>query len=121
MGSLAVVVFDVGLQHRSKMPFAQEEYPVEALGAEGPDEPFGIGVGLRGPPRSAQDLDPFGPEDLVEDGAEPLVPVMNQVVDRFITAFSCLGSGSGRFGRTRWHWRRRRSPRRRGPSSCAGR
>ena len=82
MGSLAVVVLDVRLQHRAEMSFAQKEHPIEALGADRSDEPFGIGVGLRRPPRSAQDLDPLGPEYLVEDGAEPLVPVMNQVADR---------------------------------------
>ena len=46
--ALAVVVLDVGLQHRAKMPLAQDEHPVEALGADRPDESFGIGVGLRG-------------------------------------------------------------------------
>src|SRR5665811_24591 len=73
------------------MPFAQKGQPIEALGAESPDEPFGIGVGLRCPPRRAQDLDPLGAEYLVEDWAESLVPVMNQVANRFIVAFSRLG------------------------------
>jgi len=38
MESLAVVVLDVFLQHRSEMPFAQEEHPIEALGADRPHE-----------------------------------------------------------------------------------
>lgn len=98
MGSLAVVVLDIGLQHRSKMPFAQDENSIEALGANRSDEPFGIGVGLRCPPRRAQDLDPLGPEDLVEDWAEPLVPVMNQVADRCVAVFSRLGQVPGDLG-----------------------
>src|SRR5271170_6131162 len=77
------------------MSFAQKEHPIEALGADRSDEPFGIGIGLRCPPRSAQDLDPLGPEYLVEDGAEPLVPVMNQVADRSIVGFSRLGQVPG--------------------------
>src|ERR1700691_687397 len=80
------------------MPFAQEEHPVEAFGAERPDEPFGIGVRLRCPPRRAQDLDPLGPEYLVEDWAEPLVPVMYQVADRVVASFSRLGQVPGDFG-----------------------
>ena len=59
MGSLAVVVLDVGLQHRSKMPLAQEEHPIEALGADRPDEPFGIGVGLRCPEVSEYSISPL--------------------------------------------------------------
>src|SRR6202035_1862698 len=98
MGSLAVVVLDVSLQHRSKMPLAQEEYPIEALGADRPDEPFGIGVGPRCPPRCAQDLDTLGSEYLIEDWAEPLVPVMNQVADRCVAVFSRLGQVPGDLG-----------------------
>ena len=108
-GSLAVVVLDVRLQHRSKMPFAQEEHPIEALGADRPDEPFGIGVGLGCPPRRAQDLDLLGADYLVEDGQNRLSRVMNQVADRFTVAFP----PSVRFRaiwRTRRRWRRRRSP-----------
>jgi hypothetical protein len=45
MGSLAVVVLDVRLQHRAKMAFAQKEQPIEALGADRSDEPFGIADG----------------------------------------------------------------------------
>jgi len=80
------------------MAFAQEEHPIEALGADGPDESFGIGVGLRCPPRRAQDLDPLSPEYLVEDWAESLVPVMDQVPDRPIVAFSRPGEVSGDLG-----------------------
>jgi hypothetical protein len=80
------------------MAFAQEEHPVEALGADRPDEPFGIGVGLRCPPGRAQDLDPLGAEYLVKDWAESLVPVMDQVADRAIVAFSRLGQVSGDLG-----------------------
>ena len=56
------------------MAFAQKEHPIDELGADRPDEPFGIGIGLRCPPWSAKDLDPLGPEYLVEDWAESLVP-----------------------------------------------
>jgi hypothetical protein len=46
----------------------------------------------------AQDLDPLGPEYLVEDWAESFVPVMHQVADRPVVAFSCLAQVSGDLG-----------------------
>jgi hypothetical protein len=50
------------------------------------------------PPRRAQDLDPLGPEHLVEDWAESFVPVMNQIADRFTVAFTGLGQLPGDLG-----------------------
>ncbi len=80
------------------MSFAQKEHPIEALGADRPNEPFGIGVGLRCPPWCAQDLDPLGAKYLVENWAESLVPIMNQVANRLVMAFSRLGQVSGDLG-----------------------
>ena len=80
------------------MPFAQEENPIEALGADRPDEPFGIGIGLGCPPRCAKDLDALGAKYLVENWAESLVPIMNQVANRLAMAFSRLGQASGDLG-----------------------
>jgi hypothetical protein len=42
VGSLLVVVIDVCFQHGLEMTFAEDKDPVEALGANGPDEALGI-------------------------------------------------------------------------------
>ena len=41
-------------------------------------------------PRGAQDLDSFGAEHFVEDGTEPLVPIVHQVLDLCGSALSCF-------------------------------
>jgi hypothetical protein len=59
------------------MASVHDQRVIEAFRPDRPHEPLGVGVGLRCPPRSAQDLDPFGAEYLVEDWAESLIPVMD--------------------------------------------
>ena len=84
MWSLVVVVVDVGVEHAPQVCFAEDEDAVEALGAHGADEPFGICVGLRCAPRRTQDLDLFSVEDVIEGGTEPFVAVVDQEPDRAV-------------------------------------
>jgi hypothetical protein len=49
---------------------AEDQQPVQTLGSDGADEPFGVGVGLRRPDRCPDHPDPFALEDLVEGDAE---------------------------------------------------
>ncbi|MGB7051906.1 MAG: hypothetical protein WBG41_10075 [Acidimicrobiales bacterium] len=66
------------------MAFVQNEDPVEALISDGPDEPLGVGIGSRYPPRRAKDPDPLGLEHLVKGGAEPVITVVDEKLDRTI-------------------------------------
>jgi hypothetical protein len=47
VGALAVVVRDVGAQHLLEVAAAENQEPVETLGADGADEALGVGVRLR--------------------------------------------------------------------------
>jgi len=51
---------------------------VQALRADGRDDPFGVGVGVRGPDRSQDHLGPLRAEDLVEGSDELGVPVADE-------------------------------------------
>ena len=66
MRALAVVVLDVLAQDALELAPAQDQQPVEALLAQRADEALGVRVGVRRPERRPDDLDPLGPEDLVE-------------------------------------------------------
>jgi hypothetical protein len=96
--SFPVVVLDVDLEHRSEMTFVDYQQTVEALSANRPAEPFGICIGSGRSPRGAQDLDAFGTGDLIEDGTEPLVPIVHQVldpVDPVVSRFAQVPSNLG--------------------------
>ena len=69
---LVVVVVDVGVEHPPQVCFAEDEDAVEALGAHGADESFGVCVGFRSAPRRTQYLDVFAAEDFVEGAANHL-------------------------------------------------
>jgi hypothetical protein len=73
-------VLDIGLEHRGEMTLVDDEKPVETL-ADRPDESLGVRVGSGRSLWSAEYLDAFGTEDLIEDSTEPLVPVVHQVLD----------------------------------------
>jgi hypothetical protein len=84
------------------MTFVDYQQTVEALSANRPDEPFGICIGSGRSPRGAQDLDAFGTEDLIEDGTEPLVPIVHQVldpVDPVLSSFAQIPGDLGTPGR----------------------
>ena len=47
MIALEVVVLDVGLQRPSKRRLADQDQPIQTLGANRPDKSFGVGVEVR--------------------------------------------------------------------------
>ena len=53
VGSVRVVVLDVGVEHYGEVAAAADEHPVEAFSADRADEAFGVGVGLRCADRGA--------------------------------------------------------------------
>jgi hypothetical protein len=88
VGALGVVVLDIGLEHRGEMTLVDDEKPVETLGADRPDESCSVRIGSGRSPRGTEYFDAFSTEDLVEDGTEPLVPIVHQVLDGVDSVFS---------------------------------
>jgi hypothetical protein len=80
---VAVVIVDVGVEHALEVSSAEEQDPVETFTSDGADEALGVGVRLRRAYRCADHLDPFAPEDLVEDGGVLAVAITNQETDRY--------------------------------------
>jgi hypothetical protein len=72
MGTVPVVVLDIDPQDLFQVTTADDQQPVQALGADGTDPPLRIGVGVRGLDR--RDEDP-GTEHVVEPATEPRVAV----------------------------------------------
>ena len=66
MRPLLVVVADVLPEDRFEVAPPEHQGPVEALGADGPHEPFGESVRPGRAHRSLDHLGTFRPEDLVE-------------------------------------------------------
>jgi hypothetical protein len=60
---------------------AEHEHPVQTLGPDRANPPFGERVRSRGPDRRLDDDHSFGPEDLVEGTGELGVPVPDQEPD----------------------------------------
>ena len=83
MWALAVVVRGVDAQHRLEVAASEDEQPVETLGADGADEALSIGIRLRCADRRLDHLDRFTAEDLVEDGAELAVAVVDEEAHPF--------------------------------------
>ena len=68
MWAFAVVVGCVGAEDVFEVMAADDQQPVETLGADRADEALGVGVCLRRADRCLDNLDPFAAEDLVEGG-----------------------------------------------------
>ena len=81
MRPLLVVVAEVLPEDRSEVAPPEHQGPVEALGADGPHEPFGQRVRPRRADGSLDDFGTFRPEDLVETGGELRVPVPDEELD----------------------------------------
>ena len=64
--TLAVVMRCVEAQHAFEVAAAEDQQPVETLGADGADEALGIGIRLRCADRRVDHLDRLAAEDLVE-------------------------------------------------------
>jgi len=60
------VVVGEDSEHLLDVSSAEDQNPVEALGAGGANEALGDGVRLRRSHRRANDLEPFAAEDVVE-------------------------------------------------------
>src|SRR6266511_4102532 len=78
MRALGVVVLDVASQDRLEVAAAEDEEPVETLGADGADEPLGVGVGSGCAHGRGDDSDAFAAEHLVERQGELAVAIVDQ-------------------------------------------
>ena len=98
MRAPAVVVIDIGPEGSIQMPPTEDEGPVEALGSDGLDHPFRVGIGIRGPDRGADDPYPLGAEHRVERDAELRVTVPDQEPDGRRVAIEVHGEVPGLLG-----------------------
>ena len=84
MGTVGVVVADIGVQEAIEMPTAQDERPVKELGSNRPHPSLSEGVGLRGSDRGEDHPGPFGLEHLVEGAGELLIAVADEEAHRWL-------------------------------------
>jgi hypothetical protein len=84
--SVLVVVAAVDAEHVLEVPAAEDEDPVEAVGANCADPAFGVGVRVRRLDRCADHPDPFGAENVVEGMAELRVAIVDEEVERLSLA-----------------------------------
>jgi hypothetical protein len=80
--TVAVVVLDEYSERPLEVPLANDQEPVETLGARGSDEALGNRVRLRRAHRCADDLDPFASEDGVEVTRELAVAIPDEEAQR---------------------------------------
>jgi hypothetical protein len=86
MRPVFVVVAAVDAEHVLEMTAADDEDPVEAVGADCAHPTLGEGVRVRGLNWQADDLDGLGAEDLIEGVAELRVPIVDQESERVLVA-----------------------------------
>src|SRR5207237_7505758 len=82
--SITVVMIDEDLDRVLKMPRVQAQEPVQTLGPNGPHEPFGDPVRLRGLWRRPNDPHVLGLEHRVEAAHELAIAVANQKPNRLL-------------------------------------
>src|SRR6266511_2056252 len=63
---------------------AEDQDPVEAVGAKRANPALGVGIRVRRPDRRADHSDAFGPEDLIEGVAELRVTVVDEEPERLL-------------------------------------
>ena len=68
--AMLVVVLDIDPEDLVQVTTANDQEPVEALGADGTDPPLGVGVGVRRLDRRDDHLGALGAEHLVEPATE---------------------------------------------------
>jgi hypothetical protein len=73
-----IVVGHVAAEHVFEVAAAQDQQPVETLGAVGPYEPLRIGIHVRCTHWRVDHLGAFAAEHLVEGGPEFAVAVVDQ-------------------------------------------
>jgi hypothetical protein len=81
-----VVVPAVDAEHLLEMASAENQNPVEAVGANRPHPALSEGVRVRGLDRRADHLDALRPEDLVEGVAELRVAIVDEEPERLLVA-----------------------------------
>jgi hypothetical protein len=79
-----VVVAAVDAEHVLEVAAAEEEDPVEAVGANRAHPTLGEGVCVRRLDRCADHLDALCPKDLVERAAEPRVALVDEEPERLL-------------------------------------
>ena len=78
MGPRLVVMAEVLVEHRFEMSTRDDEEVVEAVLSDGPHEPFGEGVRIRGPIGGLEDLSTLGFEHFIEARHVPGVSGINR-------------------------------------------
>lgn len=78
MRPVFVVMPTVDAEHVLEMAAAEDQDPIEAVGADGPHPAFGVGVRAWRLDGRADHLDPLGAEDLVEGVAELAVAIVDE-------------------------------------------
>ena len=86
MWPVLVVVAAVDAEHVLEVAAAEDEDPVEAVGADRAHPALGVGVRVRRLHRRPDHLDAFGAEDLVEGVAELRVAIMDEEPERLLVA-----------------------------------
>jgi hypothetical protein len=79
MRAMGVVVLGVDPQHLLKVAVADNQQPVQALGADRPDPALGIGVGVGCLHRRDEHLDTLGAEHVVEAAGELRVTIAQYI------------------------------------------
>jgi hypothetical protein len=78
VGTVVVVVGDVAPEHLLKVPAADDEQPVKALGPHRPDPALGVGVGVGRLHRRHKRLGSLRREDVVEGAGELRIPIADE-------------------------------------------
>src|SRR5674536_220515 len=81
MRSFLVVVLHVGPQNPVEVPGAEDQRPVQTVGASGLHPALGEGVRVRGPDRCADHANPFAGEDIIKGAGELGVAVADEELD----------------------------------------
>ena len=84
MRPVLVVVPVVGAEHVLKMASADDQDPVEAIGANRTNPALGVGIRVRRLDRRVDHSDAFGPEDLIEGVAELRVTVVDEEPEQLL-------------------------------------
>jgi hypothetical protein len=78
VGTVAVVVLDVGVKHLLQVSSPDDQQPVQTLGPHRPDPAVGVGVGVGPLQRRDQYLGAVRTEDVVEGAGELRIPIANK-------------------------------------------
>ena len=98
MRAVSVVVPGIAAEDSFEMPRVHDEEMIETLGPDRPHEALGVGVRIRGPKRSLQNLGTFRSEDLVEAGHVLRVAVANEEAGRDALVDNVTGDVPGLLG-----------------------